>query len=76
MMHRCYREYNKSYSQYGGRGIKVCDRWKYNFLYFLEDMGKRPFPNAQIDRIDNDGNYEPDNCRWVTPSENLRNRRK
>lgn len=65
---RCYNEKSTVYKYYGGRGIKVSDRWR-DFLNFLEDMGERP-PGLQIDRIDNDGHYEPGNCRWVTPKEN------
>ncbi|HXB11347.1 MAG TPA: hypothetical protein VNZ45_05130 [Bacteroidia bacterium] len=72
MRARCTRETNDNYMNYGGRGIKVCDRWN-DFNNFLEDMGERP-PGLQLDRIDNDGNYEPGNCRWVTPKENSNNR--
>lgn len=73
MIKRCYCPKTHGYHRYGGRGIVVCDNWKRDFLCFLSDMGKRPFLNAQIDRIDNDGNYEPKNCRWVLPAENARN---
>lgn len=72
---RCHNPANKAYPSYGGRGITVCDRWRDDFLAFLADMGMKPTPKHEIDRKDNDGNYEPGNCRWVTRSENDRNRR-
>lgn len=75
MKERCYNEKQDSYSYYGGRGIKVCDRWLEDFEAFLYDMGSRPTPKHQLDRIDSNGNYEPNNCRWVTKSENMINRR-
>lgn len=59
---------------YGARGIRICDRWLI-FENFYQDMGNIPFKGAQLDRIDPDGHYEPRNCRWVTPHENLQNRR-
>ncbi len=73
MKMRCYCKSNDHYRRYGKRGIKICDEWKNNFVAFIEDMGLKPFPEAQIDRIDNDGDYEPKNCRWVTRIENRRN---
>ncbi len=72
MKARCYNKNHNYYKYYGGRGITVCERWRNSFLTFLEDMGKRPFPEAQIDRLNNDGNYEPGNCRWTTGIENCR----
>jgi hypothetical protein len=72
MMSRCYNPNNSKYSYYGGRGIKVCERW-HSFTNFLADMGQ---PNGkQIDRTCNDGDYTPENCRWVSRKENMRNKR-
>lgn len=71
---RCCDPNTKGYSNYGGRGIKVCPEWE-SFEQFLSDMGPRPTPKHQIDRIDNDGDYEPKNCRWVTSATNNQNRR-
>ncbi len=69
---RCTNPNHKYYHRYGGRGIEVCDRWK-KFEYFLEDMGEVP-TNLQIDRIDNNLGYSPENCQWTTSKENNRNR--
>lgn len=74
MIVRCYCETNSSYPRYGGRGIKVCDRWRESFQNFFEDMGERP-ENKTLDRIDNSGNYEPGNCKWSTAQEQALNRR-
>ena len=72
ILRRCTNPNFKGYKRYGGRGITVCDRWL-KFENFLEDMGQRP-GKLQIDRIDNDGDYEPGNCRWVTCKENCNNK--
>lgn len=70
MITRCFNKNRWDYYRYGGRGITVCDEWKESFNSFLKSMGDKPFEGAEIDRIDNDGNYEPSNCKWVTHKEN------
>jgi hypothetical protein len=74
MKDRCYSVKDKEYRNYGGRGIVVCQRWLESFEHFLTDMGQPP-RGFSLDRIDNDGNYEPSNCRWASSAAQGRNRR-
>lgn len=73
MMHRCYNPHNKRWKDYGGRGIRVCERW-HKFESFRDDMGPHPGKGWTLDRIDNNGDYEPSNCQWSTQTEQQRNR--
>lgn len=81
MKARCTNPNSQKFPIYGGRGIKVCARWivgegkLHPFDCFVADMGERPTPSHSIDRINVDGDYEPENCRWATPSEQARNKR-
>lgn len=81
MIRRCHNKRIPTFTYYGGRGIAVCDRWRFGddsrtgFECFLLDMGERQSPGEQLDRIDNDLGYSPENCRWVTRIQNLRNKR-
>jgi hypothetical protein len=74
MRQRCRDPKRKDWKNYGGRGIAVCQRWMI-YENFLADMGRRPSPKHSLDRIDNDKNYEPGNCRWATKAEQIASRR-
>lgn len=78
MKNRCFVVTNKGYKDYGGRGITICDEWLGvgGFEQFVKDMGDKPSPKHSIERIDHDGNYEPNNCRWATSHEQNGNTRR
>lgn len=73
MIARCYNPRHPKYWRYGARGIKVCDRWRFSVHYFVADVGKRPSKGLSIGRKNNDGDYEPENVRWETSLQQMRN---
>lgn len=75
MVRRCHNEKSKEYKNYGGRGITVCERWRYSPKFFIEDMGQKPGPEYSLNRIDNDKGYYRENCEWTTALTQQRNRR-
>jgi hypothetical protein len=75
IIQRCTNPTAQAFQDYGGRGIRICDEWLNSFEAFIAHVGRRPGPEYEIDRINNDGHYEPGNVRWVTSKANMRNRR-
>lgn len=75
MLRRCYESNHMNFKYYGARGIGVCYEWRNSFAAFLHDVGERPSPKHELDRINNDGDYEPGNVRWITHREQCQNRR-
>ncbi len=75
MIARCYRKSHHAYKNYGGRGIAVCSSWLESFSNFVKDMGEKPTPEHTLDRIDNNKDYSPENCKWSTPKEQSSNKR-
>lgn len=75
MKNRCYNKHDTSYKNYGGRGVQMCEQWRYSFAAFFEDMGNRPSQKHSINRKDNNGNYTPDNCEWALPEVQANNTR-
>lgn len=76
IIQRCENANNPNYKSYGGRGIGICARWRNDFAAFAADMGERPSKDHSIDRVDNDKGYDPGNCRWATPGQQMRNTRR
>lgn len=75
MLQRCYNPNDRFYTDYGERGIGVCERWRHSFDNFIADMGDKPHKNYSLDRIDGNANYSPQNCRWADPQTQAQNRR-
>lgn len=74
MLGRCYNPCDQKFYCYGARGIRVCERWRESFLNFFADLGKKPSPKHSLGRVNNDGNYEPSNCRWETAEQQANNK--